>query len=143
MATPTGAGELGLRVEIYRPDAGDYSNGGISAHKQELTIIAVARLRAVGARAVREVEPLPADCRTDRVSEDAPAAVLVARELSSGPHFHVEPAWDPAEGDVGWMAGGTLVSGDGRLAELTGGQAALKLHDRAESSAMHRLLSDL
>lgn len=129
---------MGLRADILKANGKSYSNGGISANHNEVTIVNIDG----------PFEP----------SDDAPAVMLVPGNLPGTvklvpAHFVqglVSSAWLPnkANGGVGPMAGGCYVnSSDSRFGQAVRKMlpceprhfdGAVSLHDRYETAEQYR-----
>ena len=103
--------QKGLICNIYKPEDGDCSNGGISSRCNSVTLIGIG-----------------ADIFD--VQEDRPAVRIVKRDLGGkyGEYMHAEPVEQPV-GMNGPMFGGCYIRGDSR----TPGAYPIPLHDRFEA----------
>jgi hypothetical protein len=107
----------GIRAEIYKTTAsyaqGDFSNGGISATCQHVTIIG------------------PGIKGNQRPDQAAPAVIL---HRDRNGYLSARPAETPA-GKYGPSFGGTFIYTSGTAyREATGGTGPVPLHDRFESA---------
>jgi hypothetical protein len=129
----------GLTLNIYKHNGRGSSNGGVSSRCDQITLVGMIP----GGDRTR-ITLFPASSRVSSVpSENAPAAVLVRREVLGRVVFHVEPL-DRPQGRVGFMAGGTYVAtSDSRLQHLHPAvpYGALSFHDRTETPAQYAALS--
>ncbi len=128
----------GIRAQIVVGPYGTCANGGISERVREVTIVARRVLRAVGSQdtplgELPSVRRLAEELLT--ATDEAPAAVLVARHLGQGVHCHVEPFEPCPAGRIGYMA----VSGS--ILWVLIDEWTLKLHDRSETPEQYAALS--
>ena len=102
----------GLRVDILQNPHGNFSNKGVSLRCKEATIVG------------------PGVPQIHAVRDDAPAVVLVKRDLTGGEYVHAEPLATQGK----WhMAGGTfLYTSDSRFREIVGHGQPISFHDRIE-----------
>ncbi len=118
---------MGVRVDVLRSSRyEDWTNGGVSAHHDRLTVVNVTG----------PFEP----------NYDAPAVALVdgprgskhlAPVIFDGTHWQeVRP-----QGHVGPMHGGNYATGDSRLSDALGFYGAVAIHDRFETVAEYEALS--
>lgn len=110
----------GLRADIYRNGTHDFSNGGISAKAEEVTLVGPG---------IPEIFP---------VTDAAPAVILRTRTIGGQPYVNAQPLNRP-EGcqDHGPMMGGTFIySSDSRFRELCA--YPVPLHDRFETAEQYR-----
>ena len=119
---------MGLRVSILKDNSlGDCSNGGVSRYVNNLTLINVEG-------------PF-------KPTEDAPAALIVAGNLSGAKVIPCEPDGADMSNLIGPMMGGTYVTtSDSRFSEkleelgVSRGMA-VPFHDRYETTEQYRALS--
>lgn len=115
----------GLTVDVYR-------RSGVAS------TFAVSKLTIVGTRVDTnqghgDVRSLVGRFPVCEPSTDAPAAVVVYRNLRGHQIVHVEPLAPVPDGHAGYMAGGSYVAcSDSRWDDLIGFYGAVSLHDRTE-----------
>lgn len=103
----------GMIVSVLRnAELGDCTNGGISSKHNRFLLVG---------------EGVP---EIFEESEDMPTMKLVRRSLFGRVYLHIEPIERPANGCVGWMAGGNFAySCDSRFPN----DYPISIHDRCET----------
>ncbi len=110
-----------IRVDIYRSDSGDCSNGGISSMWNQILL-----LHDDGYIDVDEERPPQCLCK------------VVTRYIGGQEYKHIEPVSKPT--GIGWMSGGCVCySCDSRFRDFS--DYPLCLHDRQESVKEYELYS--
>ena len=112
----------GLLVEIFRPQYGDCSNGGVSSVCSEVVLVGegipelfVASAKTPAVRIVKRMLP--------------PKGVSWCSPADRVEYLHAEPVEGKDEGRAGWMFGGTCIyTSDSRFPS----SYPIKLHDRQE-----------
>ena len=137
----------GLRASVYyNTSYRGCANGGISERAESVVIVGIRDQRfPVPTSEWQTVQPLPEGMHAGSVpTDDAPAVVIVYRNMGSTQLVHAEPYEPCPEGHVGYMSGGSYIgSTDGRFRELVGGYGvAIALHDRSETVAGYAALAD-
>lgn len=124
----------GLRVHRFPSEYA--SSSGPFGSARHVTVVGIVDHRYPADLSKREVQPLPEDERGPFVpSEDAPAAVLVYRNMGETQLVHVEPLTVPAgETHTPWMSGGGYAgTTDSRWSRLIGFYGAASVHDYCET----------
>lgn len=132
----------GLRANIYVPaDGRNCSNGGVSSRCRNVTIVGIRTDNGYAA-GHGLVDPLPRLSQVSEPTDDAPAAVIVYRQMGRRTVVHVEPLDGPEQPGTPWMAGGCYVAtSDSRFGDLVGFYGAVSFHDRTETWEEYRALS--
>ena len=99
----------------------NFSNNGISQFVSQVTLV------GPGVPAIH------------LVSDDAPAVVLVRRNILGETYTHAKPLHNAPDGAVGPMAGGAFIyTNDSRFREVVGTMYPVSLHDRYETVEQYR-----
>lgn len=113
------------------------SSGGVSAHVTKVTVVGtVDRRWPIPTEKWHDVKPLARGSQIFTPTDEAPAVVLVYRNMGAEQVVSAEPWLPPEAADphpVQFMAGGSVLDGsDSRWRELVGFYGAVSFHDRSE-----------
>ncbi len=114
----------GTRAHIFKHNANDYSNHGISSRCDEVTIVTE--------------NP---KVRQDEETAAAPAVRIVARTFGNRTIYHAEPIAVVPDDSVGYMAGGTYINIDQVNVPGLTFYGLIPLHDRVETVAQYASFS--
>jgi hypothetical protein len=137
------AGAKGLLLTVYYNNNSRSCGGDVSRNHEKVVVVGV----------VDETDPrhpvtrtLPRESRVFTPGEDAPAVVLVIRNLFAGQErtMVLRPLAAPPEGHTPYMAGGSFAdTSDSRWHALTRTYGAIPLHDRTDTwGTYHALTGD-
>lgn len=119
----------GLTINVYRRSDGiDCTNNGYTAQFEKLTLVGIAD-RTQGSNT--PVQPLPKGSQVMEPSADAPAVILVKRQIGREV-WSIEPAG--FTGQWFMMGGNYAATSDGRFGDITGIYGAVAVHDRVEGA---------
>lgn len=123
----------GLRIELFHSQHA--SGAGPFGGAHQVTIVGTVDHVYPADLSKREVRPLSGDERGPFTpDDDAPAAVLVYRNMGDERLVHVEPLHERGEGFTPYMAGGGYAgTSDSRFRRLVGFYGAVSVHDYAET----------
>ena len=117
--------KTGIRASIYDYPGGNCSNNGISARCKDVTVMGICGPE-LGFIPIEQTSPF-------EPNEEAPAVILIVREIGGSLHVHAESP------DGRWaMAGGAFIyTSDSRFHDLLRRAVrmsgfAVSLHDRIE-----------
>ena len=131
----------GLRVELLH---GKYSSDRSPfAGLDTVTVVGIIDHVYPADLADRTPQPLPRDSQVFPPTADAPAAVLVYRNMGRERLVHLEPLVQmPNDQRTPWMAGGSYAgTTDSRWEALVGFYGAVAVHDHSETWAQYNAVS--
>lgn len=136
-------GWKGLPLTIYRSlrkgTVQDYTNGGLTASVDEVTVIGVIDNREDLVWGVDHVARVPSGMWLSAPTVERPAAVLVFRRFGEKVIAHVAPWPSPRTRGRGMAGGNYAATSDSRVARLVedygvwGQYGAFAVHDRFET----------
>ena len=110
-----------LRIEVYKSNLGDCSNGGITSKYNDLLLVCEDGYIDV-----------------DEFNPPENLVKVVTRTLFGKEYKHIEP-YAPCK-EIGWMSGGCLgYTCDSRFSRMS--EYPLAIHDRQETQELYNLLS--